>query len=129
MILYADDIVVLAETPQKLQYMLDATFIWCSKWLLNVNEKKSQIMHIRKPRVKRSNFEFNIGNKKLEYITVYVTCQCLFNVPNVTLIPYFGRILVASLSNVKCSVMLWSDNRNILDYWIVVARYCFKYDF
>ena len=71
MLLYADDIVVLAETPLKLQYMLDETFIWCSKWLLNVNEKKSQIMHIRKPRVKRSNFEFKIGNKKLEYITVY----------------------------------------------------------
>ena len=71
MFLYADDIIVLAETPLKLQYMLDATFIWCSKWLLNVNEKKSQIMHISKPRVKRSNFEFKIGNKKLEYITVY----------------------------------------------------------
>ena len=37
----------------------------------------------------------------------FVTIQC-----NVV-IPYFGRIriLVASLSNVKCSVMLWSDNR------------------
>ena len=56
---------------------------------------------------------------------VPVTIQC-----NVE-IPYFGRIriLIASLSNVKCSVMLWSDNRNIMDYWIFVARYCFKYDF
>ena len=40
--------------------------------------------------------------------------------------PYFS---LASLSNVKCSVMLWSDNRNIMDYWMFVARYCFKYDF
>ena len=32
------------------------------------------------------------------------------------MILYFGRIriLIASLSNVKCSVMLRSDNRNIL---------------
>ena len=54
-----------------------------------------------------------------------VTIQC-----NVV-IPYFGRIriLIASLSNVKCSVMLWSDNRNIMDYWTLAARYCFKYDF
>ena len=54
-----------------------------------------------------------------------VTIQC-----NVV-IPYFGRIriLIASLSNVKCSVMLWSDNGNIMDYWMFVARYCFKYDF
>ena len=41
---------------------------------------------------------------------------------------YF-RNLIASLSNVKCSVMLWSDNRNIMDYWMFVARYCFKYGF
>ena len=29
------------------------------------------------------------------------------------MIPYFGRIriLIASLSNVKCRVMLWSNNR------------------
>ena len=56
---------------------------------------------------------------------IYVTIQC-----NVV-IPYFGRIriLIASLSNVKCSVMLWSDNRNIMDYWMFVARYCFRYDF
>ena len=40
--------------------------------------------------------------------------------------PYFS---LASLYNVKYSVMLWSDNRNILDYWISVARYCFKYNF
>ena len=39
--------------------------------------------------------------------------------------PYFS---LASLYNVKYSVMLWSDNRNILDYWIFVARYCFKHD-
>ena len=30
-----------------------------------------------------------------------VTGQCLFNVPDVTLVPNFGRILVASLSNVS----------------------------
>ena len=30
-----------------------------------------------------------------------VTGQCLFNVPDVTLVPNFGRILVASLSGVS----------------------------
>ena len=66
---------------------------------------------------------------------VCVTSQFLCNVSDVTLVPNFsrilnfGRILVASLSNVKCSVMLWNDNRNIMDYWMLVARYCFKYDF
>ena len=60
-----------------------------------------------------------------------VTSQFLCNVSDVILVPYFGRIriLIASLSNVKCSVMLWSDNRNIMDYWIFAAGYCFKYVF
>ena len=37
------------------------------------------------------------------YPIKYVTGQCLFNVPDVTLVPNFGRILVASLSNVNVS--------------------------
>ena len=34
-------------------------------------------------------------------VCMCVTGQCLFNVPDVTLVPNFGRILVASLSNVN----------------------------
>ena len=51
-----------------------------------------------------------------------VTRQCLFKVPDVILVPYFS---LASL----CRVMLSSDNRNNMDYWIFNARYCFKYVF
>ena len=52
-------------------------------------------------------------------VNVYLTFRMLL---------YF-RNLIASLSNVKCGVMLWSDNGNIMDYWMFVARYCFKYGF
>ena len=51
-----------------------------------------------------------------------VTHQCLFEVPDVTLVPYFSLVSL-------CSVMLSSDNRNIMDYWIFNARYCFEYVF
>ena len=40
-----------------------------------------------------------LGYTLLKFGTV--TGQCLFNVPDVTLVPNFGRILVASLSNVN----------------------------
>ena len=43
----------------------------------------------------------------------YVTSQFLCGVLDVTLVPYFS---LASL----CSVMLLSDNRNIMDYWMLV---------
>ena len=52
-------------------------------------------------------------------VNVYLTFRMLL---------YF-RNLIAWLSNVKCGVMLWSDNGNIMDYWMFVARYCFKYGF
>ena len=52
-------------------------------------------------------------------VNVYLTFRMLL---------YF-RNLIASLSNVKCSVMLWRDNRNIMDYWMFVAGYCFEYGF
>ena len=52
----------------------------------------------------------------------FVTHQCLFEVPDVTLVPYFSLVSL-------CSVMLSSDNRNIMDYWIFNARYCFEYVF
>ena len=55
---------------------------------------------------------------------VYVDYYCIIilrggvmsrvNVYLTFLMLLYFRILVASLSNVKCSVMLWSDNRNIL---------------
>ena len=68
MLLYADNITVLAETPLKLQYYVGCYVYQVLKMAGNVNEKKSQITHIRKLGVKRSNFEFKIGNKKIEYI-------------------------------------------------------------
>ena len=75
--------------------------------MLNVNEKKSQIMHIRKARVKRSNFEFNIGNKKLEYITVYkypgvyFTENLLFSVHKEKVSAAGKRALCSTISKYK----------------------------
>ena len=44
-------------------------------------------------------------NKIFEWLSInklsFVTGQCLFSVPDVTLVPNFGRILVASLSDVN----------------------------
>ena len=60
-LLYADDILLMAETAENLQKLLDVVFSWCEKWRLSINEKKTQIMHVRKPNVPCSNFNFNFG--------------------------------------------------------------------
>ena len=53
-LLYADDIVLLTETPVDLQVQLDAVNNWCRKWRLKINVTKTKIMHFRKNSIRLS---------------------------------------------------------------------------
>ncbi len=46
-LLYADDIVLLAKTEPKLQTMLNKLNEWCSKWKMSINETKTNVVHFR----------------------------------------------------------------------------------
>jgi hypothetical protein len=47
-LLYADDVVLIAPDETNLQQQLHFVSEWCKKWRLLINEKKSQIVHFRK---------------------------------------------------------------------------------
>ena len=47
-LLYADDIVLLADDEHDLQALLTIVNTWCSKWRLEVNLLKTNIMHVQK---------------------------------------------------------------------------------
>ena len=64
-LLYADDIVLLAENEKDL--LLDITQDWCYKWKMNINVEKSKIMHFRKNKKKQSNVNFSFGDTPLQY--------------------------------------------------------------
>ena len=51
---YADDIVILCDSGEKLQSMLNHVVEWCSKWCLKVNTNKSKVMHVRPKRLVRT---------------------------------------------------------------------------
>ena len=70
-LLYADDIVLIAENEHDLQNMLNILNTWCSSNSMNVNPAKSNIVHFRNPSVERSNFVFTIGDNQLNYVTRY----------------------------------------------------------
>ena len=70
-LLYADDIVLIAPTPEKLQAMLDVVTSWCRKWGMDINAKKTQILHVRNHQRPRSNFEFRCGENALSYTESY----------------------------------------------------------
>ena len=70
-LLYADDICLLAPTPEKLQNMLDVVSDWCRKWGMQINTKKTQILHVRNSQRPRSSFSFNCGGTPLAYTDSY----------------------------------------------------------
>ena len=43
-LLYADDIVLLAENEANFQKVLNILHSWCHKWRISVNESKSEIV-------------------------------------------------------------------------------------
>ena len=70
-LLYADDIVCLAETENELQSILFIVEIWCKKWRLEVNLTKTNILHIRNQRKHQSKFTFLFDMRPVPYCTFY----------------------------------------------------------
>ncbi len=46
-LLFVDDIALIADSLQSLQHMLDTLSKWCSKWRLNINIDKTNVVHFR----------------------------------------------------------------------------------
>lgn len=65
-LLYADDIALIAPDAESLQIMLNKLYQWCSKWRLSVNSEKTKIVHFRPTSIIRCNFNFTCGNIDIE---------------------------------------------------------------
>ncbi len=59
---YADDIVLLADSPQQLQNLIDIVHKWCCKYRFIINPSKSNVVHFRNPPKQRTDFKFKLGN-------------------------------------------------------------------
>ena len=59
---YADNIVLMSESEENLQKIIDYCHKWCKKWMLKINEDKSNVVHIRKTRKHGTLFQFQCGN-------------------------------------------------------------------
>ena len=70
-LLYADDIVLIAENEADMQNMLSHTNEWCKKWRMSINEKKTNVMHFRSTRIPISNYQFYFGDKRINLVSSY----------------------------------------------------------
>ena len=78
-LLYADDVVLLAETEADLQIMLKVLYKWCTKWRLEINDTKTQIIHFRNSSKPRTSFQFYCGDQLLKTVPQYKYLGLVFN--------------------------------------------------
>ena len=70
-LLYADDIVLLSDTPEGLQRELDVLNTWIKKYRMAVNMEKTKIIHFRKSNKERTTYPFKLGNDNVNITENY----------------------------------------------------------
>jgi len=78
-LLYADDIVLVAPNEIKLQEMLNYVSDWCAKWKMSVNTEKTQIVHFRPRNTPQSSYNFLYEGNNLEVVKQYKYLGILLN--------------------------------------------------
>ena len=70
-LVYADDLVCIASNEKDLQSLIDIVNLWCSKFRLEANLLKTEILHVRKSSVPCSKFQFKFGKRDINYCQRY----------------------------------------------------------
>ena len=79
LLLYADDIVIIAENENDLQIQLDFINQWCKKWRLKINHNKSNVIHFRMRNGRQSNFLFPFGHLPIYTVQTYTYLGIVFD--------------------------------------------------
>ncbi len=71
LLLYADDLCLLAESEIQLQQMLDTLHGWCVRNRMAVNTGKTKVVHFRPPSILRTDYHFMCGGAPIEITDKY----------------------------------------------------------
>ena len=71
--------VLISDSEQNLQIMLDFVNNWCNKWQMKINNEKSKIVHFRRKTLPKTSFEFKVGCTTLEVTDSYRYSGVIFN--------------------------------------------------
>ena len=78
-LLYADDIILLASSPGELKNMLKTVYNWCNRWRLKVNSSKTKVMHFRSKKRPLTEETFYYGEQPLEIVHSYKYLGAIFD--------------------------------------------------
>ena len=62
---------ILCDSEEKLQLMLNHVAEWCLKWCLKVNTNKSNVMHVRPKHLIHTEKDVVLGNELLDVVNDY----------------------------------------------------------
>ena len=77
-LLYADDTIILAESPNELQKALDALFDYCKIWDLKVNTEKTNIVIFSRGKI-RVYPTFKFGEENIHVVEHYTYLGTIMN--------------------------------------------------
>ena len=109
MLMYADDLVLFANSPDALQAEIDQLYLYCQKWKLRVNVDKTKVCVFRKgTRLPRAQWKFgdislNVTNK-IHYLGITLSSNGIFTITQKVLADQAGKavfLLCQRLSKFK----------------------------
>ena len=71
LLLFADDTLLLSETEEGLQSLLDNLHFYCTKWNVSVNTDKSKVIFFKNG-TRLENIDFYYNNIKLEMVKKFI---------------------------------------------------------
>ncbi len=66
LLMYADDIVLLANSPSELQTMINKVSGWCECWQLFINKTYTHVIHFRASQTPLTDITFRYRNKVID---------------------------------------------------------------
>ena len=70
-LMYADDIVVLGDSEEDLQVLLQIVNRWCEKRQIVLNQSKTNIVHFRPASKQITHFKFECGSLDIDIVSNY----------------------------------------------------------
>jgi len=70
-LLYADDVVILADNENDMQTMLNEVNDWCIEWNMTVNITKTKTINFRKKNAENIVYDLKLGENSIEQVSFY----------------------------------------------------------